>query len=116
MKKHKQPTQRMRALKEHRESKSRELADLALQMERKIGTEADAKLLAVLEGNGLLQMPGSSGVAIQASPQMIAAIRLGLQRSGRLVERVETTDVQRPLREASEAELIAELEERDGAS
>ena len=106
---------RIEQLREARAQAERDLAAQAVSIEHRIGTEADEKLLKILQGNGMLPMPGSGDLALQASPQLVAAIRLGLQRSGRLVEKQEITDVRRPLREASESELIAELEGRDGS-
>jgi len=113
---------RMAAIIAAREQAERDLAAKAVDIAHQIGTEADAKLLKILKGNGLLPMPEKNKqgkvvegeLAIQASPQLVAAIRLGLQRSGRLIERVESTDIKRPLRDASESELIAELEGRSG--
>lgn len=113
---------RMAAIIAAREQAEQELAAKAVDIAHRIGTEADTKLLKILQGNGLLPMleKGKDGkvkeldLAIQASPQLVAAIRLGLQRSGRLIERVESTDIKRPLRDASESELIAELEGRSG--
>lgn len=112
----------MAAIIAAREQAERDLAAKAVDIAHQIGTEADAKLLKILKGNGLLPMPEKNKqgkvvegeLAIQASPQLVAAIRLGLQRSGRLIERVESTDIKRPLRDASESELIAELEGRSG--
>lgn len=101
---------RLDKLRAIRQKADRELAVLASAMGERIGIEADVKLLAVLEGSGSLPAPG--GPDLPASTQMIAAIRLGLQRSGRLIERSEVVDLKRPLRDSTEAELIAEMDGR----
>jgi hypothetical protein len=92
-----------------------DLIRAARERQQKIGIEADKKLLMILEKNGLLPVPGiqGDGLGMPASPQMVSAIKLGMQRAGLLIEKHEVVDMKRPLREASEAELIAELDGRD---
>jgi hypothetical protein len=68
-----------------------DLIRAARERQQKIGIEADKKLLMVLQKNGLLPVPGMKGDALgmPATPQMISAIKLGLQRGGLLVEKQE---------------------------
>jgi hypothetical protein len=83
-----------------------EIIRAARERKQRIGITADEKLQQILDNDGDVgEFP--------ATPQFISAIKLGLQRGGLLVEKHEVVDVKRPLREASEEELIAELNGRD---
>ncbi len=66
-----------------------EIIRAARERQQKIGVEADKKLLMILEQNGMLPVPGmqGAGLGMPASPQMVSAIKLGLQRAGLLVEK-----------------------------
>lgn len=113
--------ERLAKIQAAREQAEKDLAARAVDIAHRIGTEADAKLLKILQSNGVVEMTmrkrGRTNTADSiVPPQVIAAIRLGLQRSGRLIERTEVTNIDRPLRDKTDKELLAELgEQGDGA-
>lgn len=77
-------------------------AKRAAEMGAKIGEAADDEAFKALKDGGM-PIDGAR----------VALIRLGMQRAGRLVEKKEITgSIDRPLRDATDDELLALVEKR----
>lgn len=79
-----------------------DIAKRAAEMGAKIGEAADSEALQALK-DGRKPIDGAR----------VALIRLGMQRAGRLVEKKEISgSIDRPLRDATDDELLALVEKR----